>query len=309
MDFTLHQLRVFTVITEKKSITRAAEALHMTQPAVSIQLKKLQDQFAIPLTEVIGRQLYITEFGQELYRIAEKILDDVGSISYRTGSFQGMLSGKLRIAVVSTGKYVMPYYLKHFLQANPGIDLVMDVNNKTNVIRSLENNEVDFSLVSILPEKIRVEQEILMPNKLFLTAAADAPLVFDKKTKKAMLGKLPLIYREEGSGTRHKMQDFFQKIHVQPQVKLELTSSEAVKQAVIAGLGYSVLSLLSIKAELLEKEIQIIPVPGLPLRTDWRLVWLKQKKFSAVAGAFLDFVRKNKKKIYEEQFKWIEGYE
>ena len=265
MNFTLHQLKVFMIVVENESVTKASEELHMTQPAVSIQLKNLQAQFDIALTEVVGRKLYVTDFGKELYRIANRILKEVASINYQTQNFRGMLSGRLKISVASTGKYVMPYYLKDFLQANPNIDLLMDVTNKTKVIKSLQHNEVDFSLVSVLPDTLDIEQEILLPNKLFLTSAANSEIEILKQSSKAVFDNLPLIYREEGSGTRVTMQRYFQKANIVPNVKLELTSSEAVKQAVMAGLGFSIQSILSIKNELRLKEIKIIPVKGLPL--------------------------------------------
>lgn len=308
MNFTLHQLKVFMIVVENESITKAAEELHMSQPAVSIQLRNLQDQFDIALTEVVGRRLYITDFGRELYQIAGRILNEISSINYQTQSFKGMLSGRLKLSVVSTGKYVMPYYIKDFLKANPGIDLLMDVTNKTKVIKSLENNEVDFSLVSVLPETLDINQEVLLPNKLFLTSAADEAFEPGKQSGKAVFDSIPLIYREEGSGTRVTMQRYFQKANIVPHVKLELTSSEAVKQAVLAGLGFSIQSILSIKNELKQKEIKIIPVKGLPLTEDWRIIWLKQKKMSVVAKAFLTFIRENKQSIYQKKFSWIEKY-
>lgn len=308
MNYTLHQLKVFTVIAEKNSVTKAAEVLNMTQPAVSIQLKNLQDQFDIPITEVIGRRLYITDFGKELYLMANKILEEVANINYRTNSFKGMLSGRIKISVVSTGKYVMPYYLKHFVKDNPAVDIVMDVANRSKVIKSLEDNEVDFSLVSLLPENLPVGHETLMSNKLFLAAPPD--MVFGKVEahSKAIFDDIPLIYREEGSGTRFKMQQYFAKANVKPKVKLELASNEAVKQAVMAGLGCSVLSLLSLKSELKEGAIKIIPVNGLPLVSEWMLVWLKNKKFSVAANVYLEYVKANKAAIYTEYFNWTEGF-
>ncbi len=308
MNYTLHQLKVFTVIAEKKSVTKAAEALNMTQPAVSIQLKNLQDQFDIPITEVIGRKLYITDFGKELYIMANKILEEVANINYRTNNFKGMLSGRIKISVVSTGKYVMPYYLKHFVKNNPAVDIVMDVTNRSKVIKSLEDNEVDFALVSLLPESLSVGYEILMPNKLFLAAPSDMVFGDVKVHSKAIFDDVPLIYREEGSGTRFKMQQYFAKANVKPKVKLELASNEAVKQAVIAGLGCSVLSLLSLKSELKEGVIKIVPVTGLPLVSEWMLVWLKNKKFSVAANAYLEFVKANKSAIHNEYFNWTEGF-
>ncbi|MEO6355250.1 MAG: LysR family transcriptional regulator [Ferruginibacter sp.] len=309
MNFTLQQLKVFMIVVQNQSITKASVELHMTQPAVSIQIKNLQAQFDIALTEVVGRKLYITDFGRELYQIADRILKEVASINYQTQSFKGILSGRLKLSVASTGKYVMPYYLKDFLKANPNIDLVMDVTNKTKVVKSLEQNEVDFSLVSVLPATLEIEQEILLPNKLFLTSATDTKIAIAKQSSKAVFDSIPLIYREEGSGTRVTMQRYFQKANIVPHVKLELTSSEAVKQAVIAGLGFSIQSILSIKNELKQKEIKIIPVKGLPLTENWRLIWLRQKKMSEVAKAFLLFIQQNKQAIYQKHFAWIEQYD
>lgn len=304
MNYTFHQLNVFMSVVENQSITKAAEELHMTQPAVSIQIKNLQDQFDIPLTEVVGRKLYITEFGNELYQIASNILREVESINYKTQSFKGMLSGKLKISVASTGKYVIPYYLKDFLKQNPNIDLNIDVTNKTKVLESIENNEVDFALISVMPKNLDLMQEILLPNKLYLTGAYDSEWKGNKKSNKHIFDNLPLIFREEGSATRVVMQQYFEKANIVPKFRFELTSSEAVKQAVIAGLGYSIQSILSIKNELKQKEIKIIPVAGLPLIENWRLVWLKQKKQSVVAAEFLKYVRENKKSIYMKYFSW-----
>jgi DNA-binding transcriptional LysR family regulator len=202
----------------------------------------------------------------------------------------------------------MPYYLKSFLQSNPTIDLMIDVTNKAKVIESLQNNEVDFSLVSVLPSSMDIGQEILLPNKLFLTSAPDTDIVITKKMNKSVFDKIPLIYREEGSGTRVIMQQYFQKAQITPKVRFELTSSEAVKQAVIAGLGFSIQSVLSIKNELIAKDIRIIPVQGLPLVENWRLIWLKQKKMSVVAGAFLKYIREHKQDVYKNHFSWIEKY-
>ena len=308
MNYTFHQLKVFRAVVEKQSVTRAAEELNMTQPAVSIQLKNLQDQFELPLTEVIGRKLYVTDFGRELYQIADNILQEVAAITYKTKSFTGMLSGKLKLSVASTGKCVIPYYLKGFLKANPDVDLIIDVTNKTKVIESLKNNEVDFALISVMPEKFELMQEVLLPNKLFLTAAYDSKWSTGTKANKHIFDNLPLIFREEGSGTRVTMQQYFQKAHIVPKVRFELTSSEAVKQAVIAGLGYSIQSILSVKNELRQKEIKLIPVLGLPLVENWRLVWLKQKRLTVVGAAFLLYVQTNKKAIYKSYFSWIEKY-
>ncbi|WP_396191760.1 LysR family transcriptional regulator [Flavobacterium sp.] len=307
MNYTLHQLQVFLKITQTRSITKAAEELHLTQPAVSIQLKNLQDQFEIPLTEIVGRQLYVTDFGKEIAIAAQNIIDEVYNINFKTLAFKGILTGKLKISVVSTGKYVMPYFLSKFTNDNNGIELEMDVTNKLKVIKSLKNYEVDFALVSTLPSGIDVSSEILLPNKLFLVATTEDKALNVKKTNEYITNN-SLIYREEGSATRIAMENYMKKQGVQAKMKLQLTSNEAVKQAVIAGLGLSIMPLIGLKNELENKTIKIIPVKNLPIITNWTLIWLKGKKLSPTAAAFLKFVREEKGTIIENHFSWIESY-
>ncbi len=305
MNFTLNQLRVFLKIAELGSITKASEALHLTQPAVSIQLRNLQDQFEVPLTEVIGRKLYITEFGMEIAEASQMILSQVEQINYKVLEHKGQVVGKLRISVVSTGKYVMPYFLTDFLHKNIGVDLTMDVTNKATVINHLERNDVDFALVSVLPQNIAINSIQLMDNNLYLVGKSN-PESPAKVTLKS-LEKLPLIYREEGSATRQMMERFLADHNVLVQKKLELTSNEAVKQAVIAGLGYSIMPLIGIKNELKNGELAIINVKGLPITTHWNLIWLKDKKFSPAANAYITFLRENKEEIITNHFSWYKN--
>jgi len=307
MNYTLHQLQIFLEISQSKSITKTAEKLYLTQPAVSIQLKNFQDQFSIPLTEVVGRKLYVTDFGMEIAEAARKIIDEVDAINYKTLSYKGKLSGKLKISVASTGKYVMPYFLSEFMREHTGVDLIMDVTNKTKVVRSLEQNEVDFALVSVLPGKLNLECIELMENQLFLVGGRQ--IKSNKKhPKKTIFEKIPLIYREEGSATRNAMEQFISKNSYSVRKKIELTSNEAVKQAAIAGLGFSIMPLIGIKNELQEDELQIIPFKGLPINTTWRLIWLKSKKLSPAAVAYLDFLQIKKEEIINDRFGWIKEY-
>lgn len=307
MNYTLHQLQVFLKIVETKSITKAANELFLTQPAVSIQFKNFQDQFDIALTEVVGKQVYITDFGQEIAEMAERIINEVYAINYKTLTYKGILSGRLKLAVVSTGKYIMPYFLSGFLKKHQDIELTMDVTNKAKVIESLENNELDFALVSVLPDKIKIEEEVLLENHLYLIGNLDEK--FHKAPyPKSILNDIPLIYREPGSGTRFVMENFFEKSKVQVRKKMELTSNEAVKQAVIAGLGYSVMPLIGVHTELLTHDLQIIPVSGLPVKSTWKLIWLKNKKLSPVAQAYLEYIRKHKKEVLEKSFSWVNEF-
>jgi LysR family transcriptional regulator, low CO2-responsive transcriptional regulator len=307
MNYTLHQLQIFLKITETNSITKAAEELHLTQPAVSIQLKNFQNQFDIPLTEVVGRQLYVTDFGKEISIIAQRIINEVQEIQNKTLAFKGELTGRLTLSVVSTGKYIIPYFLSDFLKSNPGVELSLDVTNKVKVLKSLEKNEVDFSLVSILPENFSINNEELMDNKLFLITNKDFKIT-KKNYQPDFLNELNIIFRENGSGTRWKIERFFETHNLKINNKLELTSNEAVKQAVLAGLGVSIMPLIGLKNELLNNELQIIPLKGLPLKTNWNLIWHKQKSLSPVAKAYLDFIKENKTQIIETKFKWYEKY-
>jgi DNA-binding transcriptional LysR family regulator len=307
MNYTLNQLQIFLKIVQTQSVTKASEELHLTQPAVSIQLKNFQDQFDIPLTEVVGRKIFITDFGREIAEAAENIINQVYAINYKTLAFKGQLTGRLKISVVSTGKYVMPFFLADFLNERPGIELFMDVTNKSKVIESLEHNEVDFALVSILPNTLNVEKLDLLQNKLFLVGNSKTKFKKGMNTKE-FFGSLPLIFREKGSGTRQTMESFIDQNNITIQKKFELTSNEAIKQSLLAGLGYSIMPLIGIRNELHSKELQVIPMKGLPIITNWSLIWLKGKKHSPVSSSFLEYLKNEKDKLIRDKFSWYEAY-
>lgn len=307
MNYTLNQLQIFLKIVQTESVTKASEELHLTQPAVSIQLKNFQDQFDIPLTEVVGRKIYITDFGKEIAEAAENIINQVHAINYKTLAYKGQLTGRLKISVVSTGKYVMPYFLSGFMHQHAGITLVMDVTNKNKVVESLENNEVDFALVSILPNTLNVEKLDLLQNKLYLVGST-GPDFGERSGTQAIFKELPLIFREKGSGTRQTMESFIERNHISVLKKMELTSNEAVKQALLAGLGYSIMPLIGIKNELHNNELRIIPINGLPIITTWSLIWLKGKRHSPVSKSFLEYLENEKKQIVQDKFHWYEQY-
>lgn len=303
MNYTLNQLRIFYKLVQTKNITKAAEELHLTQPAVSIQLKNFQKQFEIPLTETVNKRIYITEFGHEIAQVAEKILEDAATINDKLMSFKGQLTGKLKISIVSTGKYVMPYFLGPFLKQNPGVNLILDVTNRSKVGEHLALNEVDFALVSILPDDSKVESIDLLENQLVLVGSPLLKSEIWSHTQPSILEHLTMIYREEGSATRYIMEEFIQDHKLQVNKKLELTSNEAVKQAVIAGLGYSIMPIIGIKNELLLNQLEIIPVKGLPIISAWKLIWPKGKKIGPVMSAYLKFIELEKDKIVESHFK------
>ncbi len=301
MHYTLHQLDVFLKVVQSGSITKAAEELHLSQPAVSIQLKNFQQQFDIPLTEVIGRKLYVTDFGQEIAIAAERILNEVYGINYKTLAYKGQMAGRIVISSVSTGKYVMPYLLTDFLKVHPSLELKLDVTNRQQVIDDLEHNRVDFALMSVLPEHIPLHTIPLVPNELVWVANSDFDLhAFDGDLR--FFEHTQLISREPGSGTRWVTEQFFREHHLSITSSLVLTSNEAVKQAVLAGLGCAIMPMIGIRDELRNGTLKVIETPHLPLTSQWQLVWLKHKKHGPAAMAYIDFLKTRRAEIIERVF-------
>jgi DNA-binding transcriptional LysR family regulator len=306
MNYTLNQLRIFLKIVQKESITRAAEALFLTQPAVSIQLKNFQDQFDIPLTEIVNKKLYVTDFGREVAAAAENILEQVYAINYKTAQYKGQLSGRLRISVVSTGKYIVPYLLADFMKEHPGVELVLDVSNRANVTLNLERNETDFSLVSVLPDRLNLEEIHCMKNQLFLVGKETLQVAPKGAWQKA-IEDITWVKRETGSATRKALDEYLDSHDIQVRRHIELTSNEAVKQALIAGLGYSIMPLIGIRNELTLGQLKVTALPDLPLESMWRVVWPKGKKHNGAAMAFKNYLTEQLPQIIEKNFGYIDG--
>ena len=306
MDFTIHQLQVLRKVSQAGSITRAAEALNLTQPAVSIQLRNLQRQFSEPLIEVIHKRVYLTDAGREVLAVSEDIIGAMESLKQRILSRRGEISGRLRLSVVSTGKYVMPYFISSFIRRHPAVELSLEVTNKQQVVKSLEDNAVDFSLVSMLPTNLSLNRLKLMPNYLVLVAARNYPVGgrLDRKS----LGGHPMILREQGSATRQMMEDFLKRNALSAIRRLELSSNEAVKQAVLSGLGISVMPIIGLRNELHLKQIRILPFRGLPMKSDWNLVWLAGKALNPASTALIEHIRKESNSIIGQHFDWVERY-
>lgn len=302
MNYTLNQLQIFLKVVQTTSITKAAEELNLTQPAVSIQVKNFQAQFDIPLIEIIGKKIYITDFGKEIAQSAESILDQVYAINYKTMAFKDQLVGRLKVSIVSTGKYVLPYFLSDFLKINPGVELSIDVTNREKVGKSLEENEVDFSLVPDLPDAQHYAYIDILPNDLYLVGNKETAALNPTFKYNEFKNELPLIFRENGSATRKAMEVYFKSQGISFLKKIELVSNEAVKQAVIAGLGYSIMPIIGIKNELKTDTLVILPRKGLPISSTWKLVWHKDKTPSPVAHAFITYVKEHLDEIKKKHF-------
>jgi DNA-binding transcriptional LysR family regulator len=302
MNYTLNQLQIFLKVVQTTSITKAAEELNLTQPAVSIQIKNFQAQFEIPLLEIIGKKIYITDFGKEIAHSAKGILDQVYAINYKTMAYKDQIVGRLKISIVSTGKYVLPYYLTDFLRSHPGVEISIDVTNREKVLESQLDNEVDFSLISDAIDNPNFEYIDILNNNLYLIGNSETALLNPTFNYLEFKNELPLIFRELGSGTRKVMESYFKKQGVDALKKIELMSNEAVKQAVIAGLGYSIMPIIGLKNEIKSGELRIMEREGLPISTKWKLTWHKDKKLSPVANTFLNFSSENKEQIRKKYF-------
>jgi len=300
MNYTLNQLRIFVKVAELKSVTRAAEELHLSQPAVSSQLKNFQDQFSLPLFEVIKKRIHITGFGEEVFFTGKKILSDVGQMKYKMLSYNGLLSGKLTFASVSTGKYVLPYFLSEFFQDHSTIDLEIDVSNRQAVIQNLQRNEIDFALMSLPPEDIQIHKIDLLENKLCFVD--QCTLLQKKKNLQELLEVSPLIIREPGSATRMQLDQFIQERNLVVHKTIRLTSNEAVKQAIIAGMGISLMPLIGIRNEIELGLLSTIPAAGLPLVNNWSLVYLKDKQLSPAMSAFIAYLEEHKARLIKAHF-------
>ena len=290
MSYTLHQLHIFAAVAQEKSMTKAAERLQMSQPAVSIQVKKLQDHFGIELFEVIGKQLYLTEAGRELYQAQILVQQSLENVEMSLSQLRGAMKGSLRIAAVSTAKYVMPYILGAFQKMHANISISLKVSNRAEVISALRENSCDFAVFSQLPTDLALDYTDLMDNPLVFAAAKDHSKL-GKKLKIADLKGEALVLREKGSGTRMVMEELFQQEDMSIDSVMELSTNEGVKHAIMAGIGISLVSEFSLRLEKVHDQIGVLDVEGFPIKSTWKLVHLRGKNLSPLAQTFKTYIQ------------------
>lgn len=291
MHFTLHQLKVLATCSQAGSMTKAAEKLHMTQPAVSIQIKKLEDACGLHLFEVIGKTFFLTQAGKAMLQTYLNIEQQLETLEMELFSMKGMLKGILRIAVVSTASYFAPEWLGAFKQSYPDIAIKLEVTNRQSIIERLKNNLDDMVIMSQIPQELAIQAYPVLQDSLLIAAAPTHPLTHQKKISWENLAKEHFIVREKGSGTRMVMERLFKKHKMQPNIVMELGSNEAIKHAMIAGIGLSLVSEASIQHELRLKKLTVLNITHLPLQHPWYAVYLKEKKLSPIAQGFLKFLQ------------------
>ena len=286
MNITFRQLRLFMALAETGSVSAAARMVHVTQPTASMGLKEINDAVGMPLYEVVARKVHLTSMGQELAKTARAIFREWDAFEQQVDGIKGLTRGKLKVAVVSTAKYFIPRILGTFCAKYPQIDISLEVLNRDGVVKRLEENLDDLYIMSQPPLHLDIEDEVFMPNPLLLVASKDHPLAKTKSIDLNLLKNEKFIFREKGSGTRMATDACFKKIKLKPDIKLELGSNEAIKQAVIGGLGIAVLSKYSLGDKLDQEEVAILRCKEFPIESSWHIVNPKGKKLSPIATIF-----------------------
>lgn len=287
---TLRQLKVFESVARHLSFSRAAEELHLTQPAVSMQVKQLEEQAGLPLTEMVGKKVYLTQAGEEVARHARRIAQQLREAEESLDALKGVRGGRLSIGVISTAKYFAPRLLAEFRRRQPGIEINLSVNNRETVVRQLADNEIDLAIMGQPPQEFATVAQAFADHPLVIVAAPDHPLAGGKKIVGAQLNGETFLIREPGSGTRAAMERFFAEAGISPSHLLELGNNETVKQAVMAGLGIAFISSHAVSLECEVGRLVKLPVAGTPVIRRWFVVHRAEKALLPVAENFREFL-------------------
>lgn len=292
MHVSLHQLRILMAVATEGTISRAAVALHLTQPTLSIQLKQLSEAVGQPLFELTGRRLHLTDAGYEVLSTARAIDDLLEALRARLAAGRALKDGRLRVAIVSTAEYFMPRLLGEFHQRYPGIDISLAVLNRADVLTRLEQNADDLYVMARPPDDRAVRADPFGRNPLVVVAAPQHPLALRHRIRPRELSDEAFVVREIGSGTRMWGDEWLAARGVVPSARIELGSNEAIKQAVRGGFGLAVLSAHSLLLELAQGLIVVLDVNGSPIRSSWHLVSRVAKPLTPAADAFRRYARR-----------------
>ena len=288
---TLRQLEVFETITRLGSFTRAAEELCVTQPTVSMQIKNLTDAIGLPLFEQIGKKMYLTEAGRELHQACLGIFEHLTQFEMIAADMKGLTAGKLRLAVVTTAEYFAPRLLGMFCQQYPEIEVSREVSNRKHILDRLANNMDDLYILDLPPKSEEVKVQSFLQNPLVVLASVNHPLAKEKKITLKRIAEEPFIFREKGSGTRIETESFFTKQNLKLKTKMTLGSNEAIKQAMLGGLGVSVLSRHTLTLDSHKDQLAILDVKGFPINCQWHYAYPSGKNLSIVAQTFLAYLQ------------------
>lgn len=297
---TLHQLQIFEAVVRQGSFTRAAEELLLTQPTVSQQIKQLTKAIGLPLLEQVGKRLYLTDAGREVLAVSRDISERFDQLEMTLAEHKGLKRGHLRLAATTTAKYFVPRILGPFRHKYPGIKISLQVTNQEKVLERLTENLDDLYFTGQPPEGLNIKLRPVLDNPLVVIAPHTHPLVQETHITLQRLAKEPLILRESGSGTRDSIEHLFAENQIPMNVEMEIGSNEAIKQAVVGGLGISILSRYSLSLEDPKGPLQVLDVEGFPIYRHWYVVYLAKKQLSIVAQTFLDYVLNEGKQIIKQ---------
>lgn len=290
MHATFRQLRLFLAFAELRSVTAAARACHVTQPTASMQLRELTGAIGVPLYEQVGKQMYLTTAGEALARSGRAMMDEWAAFEQVIDGLKGVSSGRLRLSIVSTAKYFVPRLLGTFCTAHPDVDIALEVLNRDGVVQRLNDNLDDLYVMSMPPEGMALERQELMSNPLVVIAARTHALAARRRLTPAALGSSRFILREKGSGTRLAGDRHLRALGMSVDVRMELGSNEAIKQAVAAGLGLGIISRYALAEDPAEEGLAVLDVKGFPILCSWWILYRHGKKLSPLASAFLQHV-------------------
>lgn len=288
---TLQQLRLFAAVARHKSFTRAAEEVHLTQPAVSIQIKRLEDRIGLPLIEQMGKRLHLTVAGEAVYAACRDVLLRLGDMETALDDLRGEVSGPLTVTVVSSAKYFLPHLLGQFVRRYPKIEPRLRITNRAKLLSDINANEGDLFIMGQPPETLPVVEYPFLENVLVVVARPDHVLAGHGAISLKRIAQERFVGRESGSGTRKAVEDMFAEQGLSVTPYIELASAEAIKQGVIGGLGIAVLSLHSLRLELNAGELVVLDVEGFPLRRRWYAAHRKGKHLSRAAQTFLKYLQ------------------
>lgn len=290
MHFTLRQLEVFEAVARHLNFSRAARELHLTQPAVSMQVKQLEGQAGLPLFEQVGKRLYLTEAGRALFRQAHAIQRQIEEASQMLAALKGVNQGTLDITLISTAKYFAPKYLARFCAPYPGVKLKLTESNRAGLLQRLMDNETDLAIMGHPPEGLDIVAEPFARNPHAIIAHPDHPLARARRIPLRQLASENFLIRELGSGTRLLMERVFRSHGMSVNATMEISSDETIKQATMAGMGIAFLSLHTVELERQTGHLVVLDVIGMPIMRDWYIVHRKDKHLPPVASAFREFL-------------------
>ncbi len=290
LHLTLRQLQVFEQVSHHLNYSRAAEALYLSQPAVSMQIKQLESHIGLPLFEQMGKKIFLTEAGQELRHYSHAILEQLSEMQTVFEELKGLEQGKLTLAVVNTANYFMPQLLATFCQQYPNITVNLHVANRDAVLKQLADNSTDLAITGQPPDGLELAAESFLDNPLVVIAAPHHSLAKLKRVKFSQLAKEAFLTRESGSGTRSAMERIFAEHKIRPHISMEMEANEAIKQAVQAGMGLGILSRHSIELELETKRLVVLNVEHFPLIRHWYVAHRSSKRLSTSAQAFKQYL-------------------